>query len=465
MIQEKIPINKEWLTRTTGDPFADVGGLVIQKLWEQNPNKTILQLIEDTAKIYVNHWSASLGKFFLNSTITQPAFKGERKIRETLKFYRGLIDKKIPYEEGYCRILGEHTELFTAGRNNHILSGSGTFMNFHHMFQGGLMLSKEILIRIFFVPFGTEMLGKYIALINSNNTDANALFVNQVIQKNQDKIGNRSAEGVLRSDFNKPANAVFDFAHSCINHPNIKGRDNVHLNLIHFQNYAAEPTIQIYCLKANVYKFYAWVSKHRKVANDWKLFIRKHYRNSKAKDLIYNEKKEIFEYQLKKKDETADFETFKNWYNPVLKKLLDGEDILYLILNWVKNRKQYFNLQILKTYQIYIRNMKKETFEIIERIAEYVVNDKSKLPNRLNDLNKCGKGYEFKKVLKRLQRDNYQESNSEVLIKGKDFTDYLFPDEGTFWSDVHTVLLIVIYEKLHKENYFINEKMDKNDDD
>jgi CRISPR-associated protein Cst1 len=452
MIQENN-INKEWLTRTTGDPFADVGGLVIQKLWEQKPNKTILQLIEDMAKIYVNHWSGKIHPFFLNSTITQPAFKGERKITETIKFYTGLLENSLPSEEGYCRILGEYTNLFTGGRDNHILSGSGTFMNFHHSFQGGLMLSKEVLIRTFFVPFGTVMLSDKIALLTSNIPVVTQLFADEIIISNQDKIGKRNAEGILRSEFNKPANAIFEFAHKCIRE--IKDKENVTLNLFHFTNFGAAPEVQLYTLSSNAYKFYSWVDNHRKVANDWKLFIRKHYRNSKAKDLTYNEKNDVFEYQLKKKNEIADFETFKNWYNPVLNNLLYGKSILNLILKWIE--KNPFNLNIVKVYQTYIRNMNAKTLEKIEHVADFILKDKNEVKKLLTKVRGFEDAYSFKRFLVSLQEKNHASRADKPLFSMREYVEYLFP-EGTSWKEIRTLLLICLYQKMHEQEIFFDKQ-------
>ena len=42
---------------------------------------------QSITKIYVNSWGGKIHAFFLNSTITQPAFKNDRKIEETLKYY------------------------------------------------------------------------------------------------------------------------------------------------------------------------------------------------------------------------------------------------------------------------------------------------------------------------------------------------------------------------------------------
>jgi CRISPR-associated protein Cst1 len=453
MIEEKVSINKEWLTRITGDPFADVGGLVIQKLWEQNPKKTILQLIEDTAKIYVNNWGGKIHPFFLNSTVTQPAFKGNRKITETIKFYKGLINNELPSEKGYCRILGEYTELFTGGRDNHILSGSGTFMNFHHFFQGGIMLSKEVLIRTFFVPFGTELLSDKIALLTSNEPEITQLFVDEIVVANQDKIGKGNAEGILRSEFNKPANAIFEFASDCIR--KIKGKDNITLNLFHFTNFGAAPEVQLYTLPANVYKFYTVMNWNMKVANDWKLFIRKHYRNSKAKDLVYNEKTELFEYQIKKDIETAGFETFKNWYNPVLQNLLYGKSILGLMLKWTE--KQSFNLNIVKTYQTYIRNMNKITLEKIELIADFVLADEHQVKKLVTAIKGFEDAYSFKRFLVSLQEKNHTNRAEKPLFSMKDYVDYLFP-EGTSWKEIRTLLLICLYQKMHEQKIFFNNQ-------
>jgi CRISPR-associated protein Cst1 len=49
----------------TGDPFADTGAIVIEYLHEQNPEKSILQLIEMVTDIYVKQWDNNLHTFFL----------------------------------------------------------------------------------------------------------------------------------------------------------------------------------------------------------------------------------------------------------------------------------------------------------------------------------------------------------------------------------------------------------------
>ena len=68
--------------KPTGDPFIDVGGYVIQHLGERFPDKNIFELIEYATNVYVKQWGGKLHTYFLNSTITQPAFNAEKKIAE-----------------------------------------------------------------------------------------------------------------------------------------------------------------------------------------------------------------------------------------------------------------------------------------------------------------------------------------------------------------------------------------------
>ena len=121
MNQQIENVNYRWLTEPTGDPFVDAGGYALEEFAKRYPDKDILELIEEVSKIYVNRWDANIYNFFLNSKITQPAFKGGRKIEETMKYFRELIEGKETVGKGICRITGQKTELFPAGRNNSVM--------------------------------------------------------------------------------------------------------------------------------------------------------------------------------------------------------------------------------------------------------------------------------------------------------------------------------------------------------
>lgn len=307
MKQTYKTIDCEWLTKPTGDPFADAGGFAIEYLSERFPEKNILELIDYITKIYVEKWGGKLNAFFLNSKITQPAFQGSRKIEETLKYFEALIKETEPSEVGYCRITGQETRLFFGGRDNSIMTGSGTLINFHHFFQKGIALSKEALIRIHFVPFACQQLQGRIGLMQSNNQKISNLFVKLTAEKNLHEIGIGLSEGVAKSDFNKPANAIFDFVDYTLSQLQDfrEGNTIPSLTLYHFTNFGASPEIQMYQLPAKVFLFYRTCLQPM-FRDDWQRFVRSHYFDGQHKGAKYNLQTEKFELVKSKDTETID---------------------------------------------------------------------------------------------------------------------------------------------------------------
>ncbi|MDV7396921.1 hypothetical protein RZS08_36320, partial [Arthrospira platensis SPKY1] len=118
--------------------------------------------------------------------------------------FGAIVNETEPSEVGYCRITGRETKLFFGGRDNSIMTGSGTLINFHHFFQKGISLSKEVLIRIHFVPFSCQQLQGKISLLQSSNESLSKLFVKLTVEKNYRDIAVRLSEGVAKSDYNKP---------------------------------------------------------------------------------------------------------------------------------------------------------------------------------------------------------------------------------------------------------------------
>lgn len=457
-MKETEKVNSHYLTNITGDPFADTGGLVIKYLWTlpHLRDKDIMGLIEFTTNIYVDKWGGKLHTFFLNSRITQAAFQGQRKKDEALKYYKAIIDETEKHQEGYCRISGHKANLFSAGRDNHILSGSGTFINFHHNFESGLYLSKEILIRTFFVPLGLIQLNDKVAMLSSNYEKVTEFFVERNCQQNLQAISSGIAEGVLKSEFNNPANALFSFADSYLN-THLKelldgeedilfNKADVTINLYHFTNFGASPEIVIHVLESKVFKFYAFCNRI-KIRKDWNKFVRTNYRNSKHKGASFNEDKEVWD----SKNEVIDYEVYKIWKNGVLENLLTGKSILGSILHW--NIKHPFPFIIVEKYQTIIKNMEKRTIEKIRQIADFIVLDRETdfITKSIKRLNGEKSPHGLRQFLVKLNSENYQKEARKALITVQDYAEYLFPDGGN-WREVRDVLLIAIYEKLHETN-------------
>lgn len=445
-------INIEWLTRLTGDPFADIGGIVIKMLFRRKKHEDIQNMIKDVTRVYVNDWNAKLNAFFLNSTITQPAFKGSRKTEETINFFEGLLNDSKHYEEGYCRILGEKTKLFSAGRDNHILSGSGTFINYHHAFQNGLMLSKEALIRMFFVPLGCVQLSDKIALLYSNDSQIVEYFASINIEENLRRSSTKISDGIYRWPYKTPSSALFDFALCWIREAKNSSLENVELNLYHFTNFGASPEVILHNFSSALFKFYKKVL-HRTLKNDWERFAHAHFYQ---KNTRYDYDTNTFEVTAKKEKSTFAYEEFKSWRNRIYDDLLAGKSILRPMLKWVSQKQCPLNFEIVKLYQIILRDMNEKTLQIIDRIADYVLEDSSNIKKNLRNLQKPKKSYAFRTALRRLEEKNLQERKPTPLFSLEEYALELFPD-GTYWQEIQDLLLIAIYQKMHEQEIWLDD--------
>lgn len=441
-------VDYEWLTRPSGDPFVDAGGYALDEFSKHFPNLDVLELIEKATDIYVDRWDAKINPFFLNSKITQPAFKKDEKKIETKKYFLSLLKDENGIQ-GTCRITGRKTIVFVSGRDNSILSGSRTFVNFHHYFQDGIMLSKEVIIRYFFVPLACEQLKGSISLISSSVPEITKFYSQSVCKKNLTNIALNISDSILKSKSATPETSLFRYADRIIENKKVMFDEvNGSLLLYHFTNFGASPDLNIYNLPFQTLRFYRFVHKGKYV-DSWKSFIACHYhlRNASYDDDTGNyvtiEKKEKIEY---KKDD------YQYWQNSVYDKLLNNKSILADILNYI--RKYEFNFDIVKVYQQRIRNMKKETIEKIEQMADFIIdsNDNKGIGRAITKLDAVTSSYLLRRfVLNDIVSKYYEQGNEKAIVTVKDYTDYLFPDTDS-WKETRDVLLIAIYERLHDRN-------------
>lgn len=455
-------------TIPTGDPFADIGGLVLEYKLSKNPENSIMDLVKEVTNIYVNNWDNNLHSFFLNSSITHNSNKGQKGIDKTIAFYKGLFDGKDA-EDGYCRITGQKGSVFNAARDNHIMSGSGTLINFHHGFESGIKLSKEALIRIFFVPLGVEQLGDKVAVLTSNNWEVTKFFVKKNLENNIRDIGSNISKSIQNSDFSNPTNALFDYALQCIKNVNIvtyntdtemSETEGVSLNLYHFTNFGASPTINLFTLPESVFMFYEYcISNYEK---DWQNFIFRNYSSSKFKNAIFDEKSKTW---ATSKD-LLEFNDYKVWRNNVYENLLNGNSILTYIRNHCKYH--VFNFNIVEIYQIKIRNMDKRALTKIKELASFIVDNRSEddIKKAMTGLNRAKASFELRSFfLNKLLKKNYDEENEKPLFTVDEYVEFLFPD-GSNWKELRNLLLIAIYQKLHETNKKIeSEEVEENDSD
>lgn len=459
-------VNYDMLWSPSGDVFADAGGYALKYLSEKFPEKDILELIEYATEIYVNKWDGKINPFFLNSPITQPAFKGEKKISETLKYFSSLINETAQCVDGYCRILGIKAKLFPAGRNNSVLSGSGTFANFHHFFEDGMMLSKEILIRYFFLPLSSQMLVGRLCVIGSTNKNISEFFATECSTRIYAEIGQKTSEGVLSNPAKNPSTAIFRFLDDVL--LKIDDENSNSISLYHFTNFGAKPELQLYTLPFEAFDFYKETQKSA-YKEDWQRFVSVHYRKpSDIKTAIYDSVSSSFIVTEKKEKRIVEETEFKYWTNSVYQNLINQTSILPHILKWSVNNT--FNINLVKCYLFNILKMKKDTINKVMTLADFVVDNTKEVDMKkvLTQLNGIKSSILLRRFLLKIVEKNFADGNAEPIITVEEYTEYLFPEDN-YWKEIRDVLLIAIYQRLHErevkvEGIEIEEELEDDED-
>jgi len=366
-----------------------------------------------------------------------------------MEYFNSLIYEKEDSTEGMCRISGKESKLFSAGRHNSMMTGSNPFVNFHHSFDSGIRLSKEILIRMHFVPLGSVLLSGKVALIKSNDDEISYFFTENNVKRNMRAI----AEGVSKSVHINVSNSLFAFVDKIISEiKTYKTLDKAaSLTLSHYSNYKDKVSIEIYQLPATVFLFYSYCHKIN-YKEDWQNFVRSYYSNSKNKGAAYNREDETFKVEKKDEIESINYDEYKTWTNKIYNKLLNGQSIVPEFLQWSKKGNK-LHFDIIRIYQQNIRNMKKETIDKILELADFIIKDRSEdeIKKLISKLNGASKAQDLRRFLLSLVSENYNKDNEKPLITVKDYTDYLFSDSGNT-GELRDVLLIAIYQKMHELN-------------
>jgi CRISPR-associated protein Cst1 len=449
-------IQEHWLTARTGDPFADAGGLVIDFLCHlpRFRNSPIADVIAYVADIYIDTWDAKLHPFFLNSTITQAQFTGDRKRTETLKYFDGLINSEEGPAMGYCEITGRKTRLFPAGRNNQILAGSGTFVNYHANLRPGIYLCKEMLIRMFFVPLGVQRLADKLALVVSNNEQVQRFFVYQNLIHNLDALKNGGSKGPLKSAFRNPANALFRFVDHYTAHlqKNLQPEDNAsfvfspaNLDLYLFSNLGQKPEIVTYTLDAESFHFYTFCQSN--YSADWQAFVVRHYSPDNYAKSVFDEQQAKW---ITKEDEEITFEEYERWRNFVLNGLLHKLSLTKYFLNW--SSRHFLPLDIIKNYYVAIRKMKKGAIEKVEALADLILaQEGTYAEDMIKELNSAMSRPELRKIFITLQELAYKARAKDAILTAAEYIEHLVPP-GSVWTELRDVFIICIYQKRHLKN-------------
>lgn len=459
-----IASNQDFFTKPVGDPFADTGGFVLQYLQERDipkPDASVLEVVEWAAERYVKQWDAKLDSFFLNSTLTHNSVKGQQKVTKTVSYFRSLFEgTNDEGVKGFCRISGQQGWVYPAGRHNALLVGSKAFFNFHHHHEDGVLMCKEMLVRIFFVPLAALQIGNRLAVVVSNRPELTQALVEKRVKENLNRFGTRTSTGVLKSEFNLTVNALFDLADEVmeVKEEDFDNDEAVELTLFHFTNFGQSPEVDIHHLPADVFDFYRSCNSPELKAG-WLRFVHNFYRN-KSSD--YDVASDTFRMQEKGETVTVPQEQFRRWRNTVYERLLQRKTIQPQMIHWLMKKRQPLDKRVIRYYHIKVLNMTPKTVDKIRDVAGFIISRPERLKRTLASLRKAQRPFEFRNTLLKLVEDNYSEKNKEPLFTVDEYIQDIAPDD-IHWREIRDLLLITVYQKLHEEENFEEEVIKEED--
>ena len=275
-------------------------------------------------------------------------------------------------------------------------------------------------------------------------------------------IGQNTSTGILKNESQSTSTAIFRFIDFLLTKYNsYDGKESI--SLYHFTNYATKPDLTIYTLPFQAFYFYV-ISQRNDYRNQWNSFVAHYYRSADLKDFHYDEQTSSYVGMSKKEKTTVGETQYKYWNNSIYDSLLKKKGILYEIRRWSKDH--LFPLQLLEHYLTLIENMKNETIRKLGEIASFIMQNTAEtdIGKEITKLNGINSASLLRRYILKVVEKNYALGNENAIVTVEDYTDYLFPEGGS-WMQLRDVLLIYIYQKLHERNMQITiEETDGNDD-
>jgi CRISPR-associated protein Cst1 len=432
----------------TGDPFVDMGALVMDTL----PQGSIEDKIRFATDAYVDLWKSKLHTVFLHSKLTHISLssKPEAQRKGALEYYLGLLSDRHKVTDGFCRVCAESGPLFNAERSNFPMVGSGEFTNFHHFHEPSLLLCKTCLIRLYFLPLGLLQGGGNLMMLQIQNQYTREYWKQEVILKNLDKISRGSSEGMLNSGYTQPQNALFKLASGLIRRFDLYDTPAQRVRLFCFSNFGATPDVSIHDLPNRVFSFLQRVMKPD-LRQDWGYFIRRHYRLRKTGYQFDTSTGDWYKIQKDGKTRMESTEYEGNRANTVYDWLLSGKSILSLLRALHKSRP--FSIHIAIAYLKEVKKMRQEQINTIMSISEKIISLAQKTggdyKHYLTPIEGARYAFQLRGALIRMAKAYLKNKGEEPFIRFNDYVEYLFPD-GQSWYEVRDLLLICLYEKLHE---------------
>jgi CRISPR-associated protein Cst1 len=293
-------------------------------------------------------------------------------------------------------------------------------------------------------------MGNMLALLQTENPKSKKYWIDWTVKENMNKSGKGISDGILKSEYGNPKNALIKIASDIITEVNDDAFSD-YLQLYHFTNFGASPNCEIYRLPNPVFSFLNKVIKY--CHSDWYVFVQRHY----------HIKKSSWDYDgdhwiSGKDNQPMSEEDYLNNPNDIFERLLNSDSILGQLRKFYKDayihNKRHSKITMAIYYTKEVLGMRQEQIDLIKKVANVVFEQAQKENNYRKYvvmLEGAGKAYQLRSVLLKIIKENYKNGASEPVIRLQDYVDYLFPD-GQFWGEVRDLMLIYLYERLHDEN-------------
>jgi CRISPR-associated protein Cst1 len=448
----------------SGDPFVEAGRKVIIKRIEKDTvsKVEIINLINWALVFYVEKWKGKLNSLFLNSTITQPAFKGKEK-EKTIEYFEEVFSEDS--DVGFCDSCGRKSKLTKINRTNMPLTGGNSNPNFNSNFVKTTKFCVECVTALFFMPFSIMETQGMNLVFNTQSKELYDIWLDETLTNT---ISSFESNSIVKAKRNMNIkNQLYYLAEkfSELDDESIIEKNN--FDFYHFTNFGATPSCSYLTLPKSVILFLMKIVKDNNfegyestmfsnrnkrgvLREEWNNFISKNYYFKKNKE-FYDSKKN--KYFTKSKKEVIEVESsdIVQRYNKVIDKLIKNESIL------VNLRYSKVSSRLAKNYCERVLHMNKERVNSILDLADKIAILIKEQDNvkYLYNIEKSRQLYEFRGNLVKLMRINSKNGSDKPLFTTEEFIYKILPD-GESWYDCKDLMLIRLYENLH-------DWMNKND--
>ena len=424
-----------------GNPFVDAGVSAICEWLERQPQpeeitiEDLEVMINRFATIYCNPaWIKNLHSVFPGAEMTNPANKNKDIVALLRSNWQQNLDEIIPFgQAGDCVGCGRRPAVRDLIKKDIPLTGSGRLRNFFPLFSDGQGYCAACALAVQFVPLSLVSSGGKFLMLHADTWRIQKKWTQICVSDIQSRAAQNDFTGCFNPAYTNPRNALFYMTRQLIDYEERRATEDIAMQIFYFSNYNQGPELEIFHLPTPVFRFlrYAYQSEFRRA---WQQIVRSGY-------------------QRVKWDQVESEEDYKNKYNRVYERLLQGQSILGSFIN-SRARKARSNWEFLSLYLKEVRNMDESRLDAIKRVGDSIAESirKSDRVRRLRQLESAGSYGECRNVLRFVMRDRIQQGEDTPLFSMDDYVEHLFPvsaDQTTFWREPRDLLVFRIYETLH----------------